>query len=124
MAPLTYTGAQIGITPSVTVSGLKLNNAVGATPASIQYATSDAPQTFNGTKPTDADTYTVRASGLTLTSGSLNDYQGVTYVDAALRVNRALQSQLMLAEYGATFGEHQEQQQDVQFRARISLLLQ
>jgi hypothetical protein len=105
MAPLTYTGAQIGITPSVTVSGLKLNNAVGATPATIQYAASDAPQTFNGTKPTDADTYTVRASGLTLTSGSLNDYQGVTYVDAALRVNRALQSQLMLAEYGATFGE-------------------
>jgi hypothetical protein len=105
MAPLTYTGAQIGITPTVTVSGLKLNNAVGATPATIQYAALDTPQTFSGTKPTDADTYTVRASGLTLTSGSLNDYQGVTYVDAALRVNRALQSQLMLAEYGATFGE-------------------
>jgi hypothetical protein len=105
MSPLTYTGAQIGITPSVTVSGLKLTNSVGATPATIQYSASDAPQTFTGTKPTDADTYTVRASGLTLTSGSLNDYQGVTYVDAALRVNRALQSQLMLAEYGATFGE-------------------
>jgi hypothetical protein len=68
------------------------------------FAAGDVGQSFVLTKPTDADTYTVRASGLTLSSGSLNDYQGVTYVDATLRVNRALQSQLMLAEYGATFG--------------------
>jgi hypothetical protein len=104
MNPLTYTAAQIAITPSVTVTGLKLNNSVGATPASISYASLATPANFIPTKPTDADTYTVRASGLTLSSGSLNDYQGVTYVDAILRVNRALQSQLMLAEYGATFG--------------------
>lgn len=68
------------------------------------FAAGDAAQSFTTTKPTDADTYTVRASGLTLSVGALSDYQGVTYVDASLRVNRALQSQLFLAEYGATFG--------------------
>jgi hypothetical protein len=68
------------------------------------FAAGDTGQNFDLTKPTDADTYTVRASGLSLSSGSLNDYQGITYVDAILRINRALQAQLMLAEYGATFG--------------------
>ena len=68
------------------------------------FAAGDTSQNFVSTKPTDADTYTVRASGLTLSSGSLSDYVAVTYVDGTLRINRALQSQLFLAEYGATFG--------------------
>ncbi len=68
------------------------------------FAAGDTAQDFILTKPTDADTYTVRASGLTLSIGSLSDYQGVTYVDATLRVNRAQQAQLFLAEYGAIFG--------------------
>ena len=100
----TYSGAPYGLTPTVTVSGLKNSNSVGASPVAFQYASIATPLTFSSTKPTDADTYTVRASGLTLASGSLTDYQGVTYVDRSLRINRALQSQLFLAEYGATFG--------------------
>lgn len=68
------------------------------------FAAGDTAQSFTSTKPTDADTYTVRASDLALSLGSINDYQGVTYIDNTLRVNRALQSQLFLAEYGATFG--------------------
>lgn len=100
----TYTGSQYALTPTVTVTGLKNSNTVGASPVSFQYASIATPQTFSSTKPTDSDTYTVRASGLTLTSGSLSDYVGVTYIDGTLRINRALQSQLFLAEYGATFG--------------------
>jgi hypothetical protein len=68
------------------------------------FAAGDASQNFILTKPTDADSYTVRASDLTLSSGSLSDYQGTNYVDATLRINRAQQSQLFLAEYGAIFG--------------------
>ena len=68
------------------------------------FAAGDTAQNFVLTKPTDADTYTVRASDLALSLGSINDYQGITYIDNTLRVNRALQSQLFLAEYGATFG--------------------
>lgn len=68
------------------------------------FAAGDTAQNFILTKPTDADTYTVRASELTLSNGSLSDYQGVNYVDATLRINRAQQYQLMLAEYGAMLG--------------------
>lgn len=100
----TYTGAQYALTPTVTVAGLKNSNTVGASPVTFQYASIATPLNFATTKPTDADTYTVRASGLTLASGSLSDYQGVEYIDRTLRINRALQSQLFLAEYGATFG--------------------
>jgi hypothetical protein len=68
------------------------------------FAAGETAQNFVLTKPTDADSYTVRASGLNLSSGSLSDYQGVTYLDATLRINRAQQAQLFLAEYGAIFG--------------------
>jgi hypothetical protein len=54
--------------------------------------------------PTDAGTYTVKASSLTLSSGSLSDYQGVTYTDGSLLINRAQQLPLVIAQYGAFFG--------------------
>ena len=54
--------------------------------------------------PTDADTYTVKAAGLSLSAGSLSDYQGVSYIDGTLRINRALQNPLIIAQYGAIFG--------------------
>ncbi len=56
------------------------------------------------TPPTDAGTYTVQASALALTSGSLSDYQGVIYTDGTLLINRAQQQPLVIAQYGATFG--------------------
>lgn len=54
--------------------------------------------------PTDAGTYTVKASSLALTSGTLTDYEGVTYTDGTLLINRAQQQPLVIAQYGATFG--------------------
>jgi hypothetical protein len=63
-----------------------------------------ATPTSYSTPPIDADTYTVQASALTLSSGSLSDYSGVTYVDGSLRINRALQSPLQIAQYGAILG--------------------
>jgi hypothetical protein len=54
--------------------------------------------------PTDAGTYTVKASSLTLSSGSLSDYQGVSYTDGTLLINRAQQSPLVIAQYAAFFG--------------------
>jgi hypothetical protein len=56
------------------------------------------------TPPTDAGTYTVKAASLTLSSGSLSDYQGVTYTDGSLLINRAQQSPLVIAQYAAFFG--------------------
>jgi hypothetical protein len=54
--------------------------------------------------PTNAGTYTVKASSLALTSGSLTDYQGVTYTDGTLLINRAKQTPLVIAQYAAIFG--------------------
>ena len=54
--------------------------------------------------PTDAGTYTVKVSALTLSSGSLSDYQGVTYTDGTLLINRAQQQPLVIAQFGAIFG--------------------
>jgi hypothetical protein len=54
--------------------------------------------------PTDAGTYTVKASSLTLSSGSLSDYQGVIYTDGSLLINRANQASLVIAQYAAVFG--------------------
>jgi hypothetical protein len=54
--------------------------------------------------PTDAGTYTVKAASLTLSSGSLSDYQGVSYTDGSLLINRAQQSPLVIAQYAAFFG--------------------
>ena len=54
--------------------------------------------------PTDAGTYTVKASSLALTSGSLSDYQGVTYTDGSLLINRAQQRPLNIFMYGGTVG--------------------
>jgi hypothetical protein len=54
--------------------------------------------------PTDAGTYTVKASSLALSSGSLSDYQGVSYTDGSLLINRAQQSPLVIAQYAAVFG--------------------
>jgi hypothetical protein len=54
--------------------------------------------------PTDAGTYTVKASALTLSSGSLSDYQGVSYTDGTLLINRATQQPLVIAQYAAVFG--------------------
>jgi hypothetical protein len=56
------------------------------------------------TPPTDAGTYTVKAASLALSSGSLSDYQGVTYTDGSLLINRAQQSPLVIGQYAAFFG--------------------
>lgn len=54
--------------------------------------------------PTDAGTYSVNASSLALTSGSLSDYQGVIYTDGSLLINQANQRPLNIFMYGGTVG--------------------
>ena len=101
----TYSESQALITPQISISGLKLTDTATATSASFSYNSATSPTTFSVTKPTNSDTYTVQANSLTLTLGSLNRYQGVTYIDQTFRINRAQQAQLALAQYVATFGQ-------------------
>jgi hypothetical protein len=104
IAPLTYTASQAAVSPKISINGLKLTDTATATSATFNYAQGTTNLSFSTTRPTNSDTYTVRASGLTLTSGTLSKYKGVIYVDTTLRINRAQQANLYLAQYAANFG--------------------
>jgi hypothetical protein len=68
------------------------------------FSPGDAVLVTSSTPPVDADTYTVRASSLVLSAGSLSDYSGVIYTDGTLRINRAQQYPLVIAQYSAIYG--------------------
>ena len=104
ITPVTYTGNQAVVTPRISVSGFKLTDTTTATSASFSYRISSTTDSFTATVPTFSDTYTVRADTLTVTSGLLSRYRGITYVDGSLRINRALQAPLVLAQYSSIFG--------------------
>jgi hypothetical protein len=105
ITPLTYTGNQAVVSPRISVTGFKLNDTTTATSASFSYRTAGTNNSFPLTAPTNSDTYTVRADTLTVTVGSLARYRAITYIDGTLRINRALQSHLVLAQYSAIFGD-------------------
>ena len=102
---VTYTASQAIITPQISISGFNFTDTATANSANFSFNSITQPTTFTSIKPTNSDTYTVRAESLTLTSGLLSRYQGVIYVDGTLRINRAQQSILALAQYVATFGQ-------------------
>jgi hypothetical protein len=107
---LTYTGAQAVVTPTVTVSGLKFSDTFTANLVNYQYGTITVTGGVSSTTwelfpPTDADLYTVHPYALQLSSGSRDDYEGITYVDGSLRVNRAQQPALALSQYSAVAGQ-------------------
>jgi hypothetical protein len=101
---VTYTGNQAVVTPRISVSGFKLTDTTTATSASFGYRISSTTDTFTTTIPTFSDTYTVRADTLTVTSGLLSRYRAITYIDGTLRINRALQVPLVLAQYSSIYG--------------------
>jgi hypothetical protein len=107
---LTYTGAQAVVTPTVTVSGLKFSDTFTANLVNYQYGTITVTGGVSSTSwelfpPTDADLYTVHPYALQLSSGSRDDYEGITYVDGSLRINRAQQPALALSQYSAISGQ-------------------
>jgi hypothetical protein len=103
--PLTYTASAASVTPRISVTGLVYTDTTTATSANFTFNSATAPTSFNATKPTNSDTYTVRADTLTLTSGLLNRYRNVIYIDGTLRINRAQQAPLIIPQYVATYGQ-------------------
>ncbi len=107
---LTYSAAQAVVTPTVTVSGLKFSDTFTANLVNYQYGTITVTGGVSSTSwelfpPTDADLYTVHPYALQLSSGSRDDYEGITYVDGSLRINRAQQPALALSQYSAVAGQ-------------------
>jgi hypothetical protein len=56
------------------------------------------------TVPTNVDSYTVTVDTVTLTSGSLSNYEGVIYQRSGLDITKARQDSLRINTYGATLG--------------------
>jgi hypothetical protein len=101
---LTYTGNQASVFPTIRVNGLVHTDTANSTGATFTYRPATGSASFSATKPTNSDTYTVRADTLTVTNGLLSRYKGITYVDGSLRINRAQQFDLVFIQYQSTFG--------------------
>ncbi len=101
---LTYTGNQAAVFPTIRINGLVHTDAANNNGATFTYKTATGVGSFSTTKPTNSDTCTVRADTLTVTSGLLSRYRGITYVDGSLRINRAQQFDLVFIQYQSIFG--------------------
>jgi hypothetical protein len=101
---ITYTGNQAAVFPTIRVNGLVHTDTANSNGATFTYRPATGSGTFSATKPTNSDTYTVRADTLTVTNGLLSRYKGITYVDGSLRINRAQQFDLVFIQYQSTFG--------------------
>ena len=101
---LTYTGNTAAVFPTIRVNGLVHTDTANNNGATFTYRSATSGGSFTSSKPINSDTYTVRADTLTVTSGLLSRYRGVTYVDGSLRINRAQQFDLVFIQFQSTFG--------------------
>lgn len=101
---LTYTGNIAAVFPTIRVNGLVHTDTASSNGATFTYRSATSGGAFTSSKPINSDTYTVRADTLTVTSGLLSRYRGVTYVDGSLRINRAQQFDLVLIQFQSVFG--------------------
>lgn len=101
---LTYTGITAAVFPTIRVNGLVHTDTANNNGATFTYRSATSGGSFTSSKPINSDTYTVRADTLTVTSGLLSRYRGVTYIDGSLRINRAQQFDLVFIQFQSTFG--------------------
>ncbi len=104
ITPLTYSGYNAAVFPTIRVNGLVHTDTANNNGATFTYRPASSQGSFSALKPVNSDTYTVRADTLTVTSGLLSRYRGITYVDGVLRINRAQQFDLVFIQYQSTFG--------------------
>jgi hypothetical protein len=97
--PVSYNnGNAITVNPAVTVTGLKRNDAVGSVTYTYTFASSPA-GTFSyssTTVPTEGGIYSVMPSALSLSTGSLSNYQVPSYVSTYLEVEQIDQPELLI----------------------------
>ena len=100
---VTYNTMQVAVTPKITVTGL-VNGDTG-TAATFNYTgINGTTYVFSTTKPTNAGSYSVSPSALTLTSGSPSYYTAINYVANTLTVNKAHQNAVVVAGTTGFFG--------------------
>ena len=98
--PVSYNyGNAISISPTFTVTGLKRSDAASGVTFTYNFSTSPA-GTFSyssATPPTEGGIYNVVPSALTLSTGSLSNYQAPTYASAQIEVEQIDQPELVIS---------------------------
>jgi hypothetical protein len=92
--PVAYTGSTAVITPTFTVSGLKLTD-VASTSLTFTYTNFGNTAYSSTTAPTLGGTYRINPSALSLTSGSLTNYNSPIYVFAEFVIESIDQPELV-----------------------------
>lgn len=107
---LTYTGSPAASLPTIGFTGLK-NSDTGTvtTYFSAPASGAGAPESYTAlvnstTVPTNVESYTVSTGLLTMSIGSLANYEGVVYETSTLAILQANQAPLKVALYGANVG--------------------
>jgi hypothetical protein len=93
--PVAYTGSTAVITPTFTVSGLKLTD-VASTSVTFTFTNVGDTAYSSTTAPTLGGTYRINPSALSLTSGSLANYNSPVYVFAEFVIESIDQPELIL----------------------------
>ena len=97
--PVSYNGGNaISVTPRITVSGLKRSDTANS--ATFTYAFQSSPAgsfSYSSTSvPTEGGIYSVTPSALTLSVGSLSNYQTPSYVASDLEIEQIDQPELVI----------------------------
>jgi hypothetical protein len=95
--PVAYTGSTAVISPTFTVSGLKLTD-VARTSLTFTYTNFGNTAYSSTTAPTLGGTYRINPSALTLTSGSLANYNSPVYVFAEFVIESIDQPELVFTK--------------------------
>jgi hypothetical protein len=96
--PVAYNGSTAVVTPTFTVSGLKLTD-VASTSLTFTFANVGDTGYSSTTPPTLGGTYRINPSGLSLTSGSLANYNSPVYVFAEFVIEPIDQPELFLTNF-------------------------
>jgi hypothetical protein len=96
---VTFNNSQITVFPKPVYKGL-----VGVDTLTVTTKFSSATYALSDIRPTNADTYTVRATDPVFTVGAASNYLNVVYESSTAVVNKARQAALNPSIYGASIG--------------------
>jgi hypothetical protein len=98
MTAAAYTGSTISLTPTFTVTGLKFADAV-STSLTFTYSNLNYTAYSSTTAPTQGGLYRITPSGVSLTTGSLLNYNSATYLFSDWEIEQVDQPALLLENF-------------------------
>lgn len=98
MTASAYTGSTISLTPTFTVTGLKFDDAV-STSLIFTYSNLNYTAYSSTTVPTQGGLYRITPSGVSLTTGSLLNYESPIYISSDWEIEQIDQPELFLENF-------------------------